>query len=46
MLWIMDSSDWSIKNENLLLGGTKHGDEDIIKACWYYKKEEYIFGIS
>ena len=27
MLWIMDSSGWSIKNENLLLGGTKHGDE-------------------
>jgi hypothetical protein len=27
MLWIMDSSAWSIKNENLLLGGTKQGDE-------------------
>ncbi|MBU1428356.1 hypothetical protein KKB07_05820 [bacterium] len=45
MLWIMDSSGWSIKNENLLLGDTKHGDEDI-KVCWYYKKGEYIFGVS
>jgi hypothetical protein len=42
----MKGAIWSIKNENLLLEGTKQGDKGRIKVCWYYKKDEYIFGIS